>query len=167
MQEFRVRNAKLYASRTVIEYVAIRGAPLKYVIPAIAALLLAACATTSIPREAEAVRDFVALSGLERIEAIRMYRQLRYGYVNDYFVIVVAGERHYLVEFTARCYSLRAKTFTAAMVDHRHDPSYLIEKDTIRGCVVGKIYEATPEQLIEVKQLSRSIRDQDRVPSEA
>jgi hypothetical protein len=140
---------------------------LKYVIPAIAALLLAACGATSTPREAEAVRDFVALSGLERIDAIRMYRQLRYGYVNDYFVIVIAGQRHYLVEFTARCYSLRAKTFTTAMVDQRHDPSYLVEKDTIRGCPVGKIYEATPEQLIEVKNLSRSIRDQDIVPSEA
>lgn len=140
---------------------------MKYLIPVVAALLLAACGSTSTPREAEAVRDFVALSGLDRTEAIRMYRQLRYGYVNDYFVIVISGERHYLVEFTARCYSLRAKTFTAAMVDQRHDPSYLIEKDTIRGCPVGKIYRATPEQLIEVKQLSRSIRDADLVPNEA
>jgi hypothetical protein len=38
---------------------------------------------------------------------------------------------------------------------------------TRSGCPVGKIYKATPEQLIEVKNLSRSIRDQDIVPSEA
>ena len=140
---------------------------MKHRILAVAALLLAGCGATTTPREAEAVRDFVALSGLERVDAIRMYRQLRYGYVNDYFVIVIAGERHYLVEFVARCYSLRANSFTTAMVDQRHDPSYLLEKDTIRGCPVGKIYEARPEQLIEVKELSRSIRDQDIVPGEA
>ena len=122
-----------------------------------ALLLLAGCSSTTVPQEARAVRDFVAVSELERVESIRLYRPLRYGYVNDYFVIVIVGERHYLLEFTARCRALRAKTFTAAMVDHRYDPSFLHARDTIRGCPVGKIYKASPKQLVEAKELSKSV----------
>jgi hypothetical protein len=120
-----------------------------------AALLLTACGATSITPNTQAVRDYVTVEGLERVASVRMYRQLRYGYVNDYFVIVATGNRHYLVEFRARCRALTAKVFTAAMVDHRYDASYLRVDDTIRGCQVGKIYKATDEQLIEVKGLGK------------
>lgn len=131
-----------------------------------ALLLLAGCSATTVPQEAEAVRDFVAVSELERVKSIRLYRQLRYGYINDYFVIVIAGERHYLVEFTARCRALRAKTYTAAMVDHRYDPTFLHEMDTIRGCPVGKMYKATPENLIEAKELSKSVAAGEVLPED-
>lgn len=120
-----------------------------------AVLLLTACGATSITPHTQAVRDYVSVEGLERVPSVRMYRQLRFGYVNDYFVIVAAGDRHYLVEFRARCRALTAKVFTAAMVDHRYDPSYLRVDDTIRGCQVGKIYEASDEQLIEVKGIGK------------
>lgn len=131
-----------------------------------AALLLTGCGATSVSHETQAVRDFVAVTDLARVRNIRLYQQLRYGYVNDYFVIVVAGNRHYLVEFNARCWALRRKEFTASMVDHRHDPSYLLEGDTIRGCPVGKIYKATAEQLIEVKSLGKSQATGTAVPTE-
>ena len=138
-----------------------------YRILTVAAFLLAGCSTTSVPRETAAVRDYVSVSELESVISIRLYQPLRYGYVNDYFVIVDAGSRHYLVEFAARCYSLRAKTYTASMVDQRYDPSYIHEKDTIRGCPIGKIYEATPEELVEIKELSKSVAAGESLPQGA
>ena len=130
------------------------------------AVLLTGCGTTSVPQEAQAVRDFVAVSGLDPVHYIRHYRQLRYGFVNDYFVIVEVGNRHYLVEFGARCRALRSKTFTAAMVDHRYDPAYLKTGDTIRGCPVERMYKATDEQLIEIKGLSKSQATGTIIPAE-
>lgn len=121
-----------------------------------AAFVLTGCASTTVPQEAQAVRDYTVVAELEQVEFIRLYRQLRYGIVNDYFVIVEVGKRYYLVEFASRCRALRSKNFIAAMVDHRYDPAYLHVGDTIRGCPVGTIHKATPEQLIEVKELSKS-----------
>ena len=120
------------------------------------AIVLTGCASTTVPQEAQAVRDYAVVSELEQVDFIRLYRQLRYGYVNDYFVIVEVGKRYYRAEFASRCRALRSKNFIAAMVDHRYDPAYLHVGDTIRGCPIGKIYEATPEQLLEVKELSRT-----------
>ena len=131
-----------------------------------AAALLTGCVSTSIPQEAQAVRDYVVVSDLESVRFVRLYRQLRYGYVNDYFVTVAAGKRHYLVEFASRCRALRSKDFIAAMVDHRYDPAYLHVGDTIKGCPVGTIFEATAEQLLEVKELSRSQASGAIVPPE-
>jgi len=132
-----------------------------------AVVLLTGCGTMVVPQEALAVRDFVVVSELERVANIRLYRQLRYTYVNDYFVTVSTGTRHYLVEFGPRCRALRSKTFTAAMVDHRYDPSYLREDDTIRGCSVDRIYKATAEQLEEIKDLSKSQATGTMVPAES
>lgn len=74
-----------------------------------AAVLLTGCGAMSTTQDVEAVRDFVAVEKLEQINNIRLYRQLRYGYVNDYFVIVNVMKRHYLVEFGMRCTALRSK----------------------------------------------------------
>ncbi|NIS89961.1 MAG: hypothetical protein GTN98_07750 [Woeseiaceae bacterium] len=53
------------------------------------------------------------------------------------------------------------------MVDQRYDPSYIHEKDRIRGCPIGKIYEATPEELIEIKELSKSVAAAENLPQGA
>ncbi len=129
-------------------------------------LVLAGCASTSVPPEAHAVRDFVVVSDLQQVNHIRLYRPLRYYYVNDYFVTVVVGDRSYLVEFAARCRALRSKTYTASMVDFRKDPSYLREKDTIRGCPVQSIFEATVKQLVEIGELSKSTASQNAATGE-
>ena len=131
-----------------------------------AAVLLTGCGSTSVPKEAWAVRDYVAVADLQEVENIRLFRQLRFGYLNDYFVMVVAGERHYLIEFAARCRALRSKVFTASMVDHRYDPSYLRVRDTIRGCPVGRIYKASVDQLLEVKKIGKSAGPGTPVPKE-
>ncbi|MCH7822321.1 MAG: hypothetical protein IIA07_09905 [Proteobacteria bacterium] len=131
-----------------------------------AAVLLTGCGTMVVTQEARAVRDFIVVSELERVDIIRLHRQLYYTYVNDSFLTVSIGNRHYLVEFTSRCRALRSKTFTAAMVDHRYDPSYLRPHDTIRGCPIDRIYKATVEQLIEIKALSKAQATRAAVPAE-
>ena len=132
-----------------------------------AAVLLAGCGTAVVTHEARAVRDFVVVSKLERVDNIRhYYRQLYYIYVNDNFLAVAVGNRHYLVEFGSICRALRRKEFTASMVDHLKDPSYLREGDTIRGCPVDKIYKATAEQLLEIKALSKAQATGSVVPAE-
>ena len=118
--------------------------------------LLTGCGTTIVPQETLAVRDFVVVSELESVDYIRLYRQLYYTYVNDHFLTVSVGSRHYLIEFGTRCRALRSENFTPSMVDNRHDPSYLRTRDTIRGCPVDRIYEATAEQLKEIKALSKT-----------
>lgn len=130
-------------------------------------VILAGCASTSVPKEAQAVRDYVALAEFEQVSYVRMYRQLRYFYVNDYFVSIGVGNRYYLLEFVARCRALRSETFTPSMVDFRKDANYLREMDTIRGCPVEKIYQATPEQLVEVRKISRANTDGTIVATES
>jgi len=132
-----------------------------------AAVLLMGCGSTGVPQEAQAVRDLVVVSALERVDTIRLYRQLDYAYVNDFYLTVSIASRHYLVEFRRRCRALRKKTFTASMVDHRYDPSYLHAGDTIRGCPVERIYRATAEQLIEIKSLGKSQSTETAVPVES
>ena len=131
-----------------------------------AVVLLTGCGTMVVPQEVRAVRDFVVVSDLEQVDNIRLYRQLHYTYVNEYFLTVSVGNRHYLVEFGSRCRALHSEVFTPAMVDHRFDPSYLRERDTIRGCPVNRIFEATAEQLKEVKALSKSQATGNVVPAE-
>ena len=132
-----------------------------------AGMLLTGCGTTIVPQEARAVRDFVVVSELERVDKVRhYYRQLHYTYVNDYFLFVSVGNRHYLIEFSSGCRALRTKNFTPTMVDQLKDPSYLHEGDTIRGCPVDKIYKSTAEQLVEIKQLSKEQATGAVVPEE-
>lgn len=56
---------------------------------------------------------------------------------------------------------------SVSMVDQRYDPSYIHEKDRIRGCPIGKIYEATPEELVEIKELSKSVAAAENLPQGA
>ncbi|MDJ0812715.1 MAG: DUF6491 family protein [Woeseiaceae bacterium] len=128
------------------------------------ALLLGGCATAMEPSEVRAVRDFVALSDLERVDRIRLYRKPAFTYVNDYFITASVAERHYLVEFNGRCRALRARGLSVSTVDHRLDLSYLKVPDTIRGCPTEKIYRATVEQLVELKELSKSAANGASVP---
>ena len=129
--------------------------------------LVAGCVTPAIPQEVRAVNDFVALTELQTVENIRLYRQLHYTYVNDFFITVAAGEPYYLVEFRSRCRALTARAFTASVVDYRYDPNYLRVQDTVRGCTISRIYEATPEQLVEIKALSKSEATGAVVPKES
>ena len=131
------------------------------------ALTLTGCATGMVPTEVRAVQDFVVLTELNRVDRIRLYRQPVFTYVNDYFVTASIADRHYLIEFNGRCRALKAKGLSVSTIDYRQDASYLKVPDTIRGCNIEKIFEATVEQLLEIKELSKSEADGGRVPATA
>ena len=133
----------------------------------LAAIVLAGCTTGLIPKEVRAVRDYVALAELNRVDRIRLYKTLNYRYVNDYFVSVSIGNRHYLVEFDGNCRAIRSRGLNASVIDHRQSLNYIKVPDTIRGCPTDKIYELTEDQLLEIRSLSRSQATGELVPVDA
>ena len=137
---------------------------IKYLVP-LAALLAACSSTTEVPQETEAVRDFIASADLIEVDRIRTGRNSKHSYVSDYFVIVEGDRAEYLAEFRRRCHDLRRPDFTEQMVDDRRDPNHMHAKfDTIRGCYIDKLYELTPEQAKELKNLGDAPGDEVFIP---
>lgn len=122
------------------------------------AALLAGCASAPpVAPNVEAVRDFIAVSGFERTDQMRVDRRFNYDYVNDYFVSVSEGSRFYLIEFKTRCMNLRRQISSPSMIDHRRDASYIRASwDTIRGCPIEKIYSISQAQLEEAHAIENS-----------
>jgi hypothetical protein len=118
-----------------------------------AAAVMLGCATIDAPQQKKAVNDFVVLSEMQEIDRIRGYQDLRFSIINEYFVVAVDDERHFLLEFDAGCRALRTGTFNSLMMDHRQNFKILHRRDTIRGCPIAGMYIATAEQLNELKAL--------------
>ena len=124
----------------------------------IVTLTLTACGGTVTRvgpgKELEAVNDFVAASQLEEVHRIRLYDQIKWLYVNDHYVVLPERRGSHLIEFRSRCDELRETRWTVGMIDHRVSSRYLYsDHDTIRGCVIGHIYELSDAQLEELRYL--------------
>lgn len=122
----------------------------------IAALLAGCGSTPAVAPAVEALRDFIAVSGFETADYVRVTRRFNYSYLNDYFVSAKDGSRHYLIEFRSRCFNLRRQIVSPSMYDQRRDAGYLRESwDTIRGCRIDKIYpvpQAAFEEAVALQQ---------------
>lgn len=130
--------------------------------------LLAACVTSQDPKEVEAVRDFVVVSELEEVDNIRLYDELHYRYLNDYYVAVPSRRGDFLIEFRSQCRALTRRDFTPDMVDNRYDPNIIRAKfDTIRGCRIHKIYAVSEEQFEELEELGDAPGDEVYIPDDA
>lgn len=131
-----------------------------------AALVVAACSsTTQVPQETEAVRDFIEAADLIPVDRIRTGRSTNHSYISDHFVIIEGTEAEYLAEFRQRCHDLTRPDFTPEMVDERRDPNQLHARfDTIRGCYIDKLYELTPEQAEELRNLGDAPGDEVYMP---
>jgi len=122
-------------------------------------LLLTACTNsggtvTAKGKELEAVRDFVVAVELEEVHMIRRWEQLKYLYVNDYFIILQTRRGDYLVEMRSRCAVLQSRKWTSDMIDLRTTTRILYaDFDTIRGCGIGTIYILPEAQLEELRVL--------------
>ena len=125
------------------------------------AFLTACSVTTEVPQETEAVRDFIATADLTEVTRVRAGRNMSYTYISDHFVIIKGDQQDVLAEFSRRCYDLSRSDFTPQMVDRRRDPNHVNAKfDTIRGCYVDKLYEVTPEQAEELRNLGDAPGDE-------
>ncbi len=127
-------------------------------ITALTSLTLCGCAmsgeVTSPGKDLEAVRDFVVASELQEINSVRLNEQIKILYVNDYYVILPNRRDRYLIEFRGRCSELRERKWVSDMIDVRVNAKMLYSDfDTIRGCVIGKIYELEESQLEELRVL--------------
>ena len=122
-------------------------------------LLLTACTnsggTVTAPgKELEAVRDFVVAVELEEVNMIRRSDQLKYLYVNDYFIILQTRRGDYLVEMKGRCAVLQSRKWSSDMIDIRTSTRMLYaDFDTIRGCAIDTIYILPEAQLEELRVL--------------
>ena len=134
-------------------------------------LALSACSTTSTAhwpgKELEAVRDFVVVTELKQVKKIRLYEQMKYLFVNDFYIVFQTSRGDYLIEFRGRCTELRRRFWTADMIDIRVSARMLYaDHDTIRGCVIGKIFELPEPQLEELRILGDAPGENQFIPQE-
>jgi hypothetical protein len=117
---------------------------------------LSACASEPLYTEPhdEAVVDFIASNDLTEVKRIRKYDSDSLMYINGLYV-VYRGKREYLLEFRRHCADIKDNSWIPS--DYRHDHRYLRARvDTMRGCIIEKIYPITSEQRNELRELGET-----------
>ena len=133
---------------------------MKPVMPLLAALLLAACATSGDPeerREETAIADFIEVNELVSVDVLRTRTmdQLASREVSDLYALVSTRREDYLLEFYSRC---MGRFDGRVEPDIRRSPGALYPGvDTFRGCRIKAIYALGPGQADEVRALGRSV----------
>ena len=117
-----------------------------------ALLLLGGCAATEEVDDASAFRDFIEVTELESVPAIRMFGELDLEVLNDEYVVVTNRDHDYLLEYWGPCekdpFTLRVKP------DLRRDVRKMYAgSDTYRGCRIRALYEISPDQVIELRNM--------------
>jgi len=119
-------------------------------------IALGACASErmyKVPVD-QAVGDYIASSQLEEVRHLRKGNSDGYQYLNDRYIIYRGGD-DYLVEFRTNCGGLNDSSWVPA--DYIHDHRNLrAGEDTIRGCIVEKIYPITNDQRKELRHLGET-----------
>ncbi len=141
-------------------------------ITVVISLALTACSAPveklSPGKETEAVRDFVVVSELQEVDRIRRYEQIKYLYVNDFFIVFPTRRLDYLIEFRGRCTELRRRQWTSDMIDIRNSGRIIYAGfDTLRGCVIDKIWELPEAQLEELRVLGDAPGNDEFMPAAA
>jgi len=119
-------------------------------------LVMAACGAQKSTQEKLdmnlAIRDFIAVRGLEELDKIRTSDRDGWKALTDEFIIYRARRDQYLIEFTRRCSELT--DYSKITPDIRSDASSLRSKfDTLRGCRIRQIYALTEGEVIELEEL--------------
>lgn len=120
------------------------------------AFVLGACASAplhAVPTN-QNVDDYIHTAQLSEVDSIRKGNHDGWQYLNDRYVIY-RGNDDYLVEFRYNCRELADNSWIPA--DYIHDHRNLrAGEDTIRGCIVQKIYPLTSGHRIELRHLAGS-----------
>ncbi len=112
---------------------------------------LAACGATPARSEDQAVADFIAVSALGQHDSIRTRGQWDYEVLGERYVILDSGIGKYLVEFRRRCHELDDRLVKP---DLRYQRNVLRARfDTIRGCVIERLYAIDDAAAEELEQL--------------
>jgi hypothetical protein len=119
-------------------------------------LVLTACASEPLTRPPvnELVADYVTTAQLDEVNLIRKGNSDSWQYLNDRYVIY-RGRNDFLVEFRVDCADLTDNSWIPA--DYIHDHRNLrAGEDTIRGCIVDRIYPISNDQRIELRNLNEA-----------
>ncbi len=123
-------------------------------IAALLLILLAACATPTGPDTDQAIADFIAVSELAELRTVRTRHQYSYTEVTERYVILKARKDRYLVEFRRQCRELNEYDITP---DIRREGNVLRSGiDTIRGCVIDRMFAIDLAQAEELQQLGKA-----------
>jgi hypothetical protein len=116
--------------------------------------VLAGCAVQTESGADEAIADFIAVSELEELRTVRMRQQFSYDDITERFIVVKSKTDRYLVEFRRRCRELNQNDITP---DIRRDRNALRAGiDTIRGCIIDRMFAIDEAQAQELEQLGRA-----------
>ncbi len=122
----------------------------------LAALVLAGCATTDDGERPDPVADFIEVSDLEKVSAIKSIDQLESYVLDEYYVIVKARKAEYLLVYYSRCQRDSRNRVTP---DRRYDARALYAKsDTYRGCRIKAIYALSDAQAQELREIDTAGR---------
>ena len=119
-----------------------------------AVILLSACAAERDMRtqdEEQAVRDYIAVRGLEEADRLRSGSADRWEEIEAHFVIYETRKDAFLIEFSRACYELSGSTVVA---DQRREKNTIRARfDTLRGCRIDKIFVLNEADVAELKSL--------------
>lgn len=128
---------------------------MKFALLIVLPVILGACTAQQTAQDndqEQAVRDFIAVRGLEPLDRIRTSDRDSWDVIDDHFVIYAGRRDSYLFEFVRACYEIQDNTHIVA--DERWDGKTIRARfDTLRGCRIDNIYALTDEEVAELTQL--------------
>jgi hypothetical protein len=117
--------------------------------------LLGGCATLEEPEYASAFRDFIEVTDLQEVRSIRTFGGIDGVVLNAEYVITTTREGDYLVEYAGPC---GKDLFTRGVKPDVRRDGHRIHAgiDTFRGCRIRALYEVTPDQVVELRDLGKA-----------
>ena len=126
----------------------VRGIAARIGILALASVFVA-CA--SEPRQFDAIDDYVLAGELPVADKILPNDRDSWSALSDRYIIYKTRQQDYLINFRGRCSALLDRRLARA--DIRYERSLRPRVDTIRGCLIGKIFLLTPDDVVELENL--------------
>ena len=135
---------------------------MKQILLLVAVVALAACATqdgaqkpTVEGAQNQAVQDFIEVRGLQEVDKIRSTERDGWHDITMTYIVYKTRRDHYLAEFARPCYELRDNREVTP--DIRANASIIRAKfDTLRGCRIARIFELTPDEADELKNIGEA-----------
>ena len=139
-----------------------RGATIPAAAGLLALLLLGGCATEPTVDRSSAYRDFIEVTELTEVHSIRTFEDIDHEVVDEKYVIISNRDQDYLLEYSQAC---DEDPFTRRVrPDVRRDGRRLYTHDTFRGCNIKALYEITPDQVVELRNLGLAPGEKPREP---
>lgn len=123
---------------------------------------LGGCATDPIyvAPAGQTVSDYVSTARLKEVNEIRKTDRDSWQLVNDQYIVYQARfyqsrAGYFLVQFTGNCDSLTDNSVMPPP-DYIHDHRNIRATDTLRGCIVDKMFEVSENQRNELRSLGEA-----------